>query len=141
MDPRATPISPVPQQHPATPAWTVYAWPTVLWQRRLRRKRHFRHLGTQVTVLGGDSAEPSAGQTVWGEPDGERVAGIAWDWVELAHGVVAIADPMTLVTNVLLLGPRRRVLTPLEAAPLLNDMVSALPWQNEVQRALERLGH
>ena len=121
-------------------AWAVYAWPAVLWQRRHRRERRLRHLGTQVTVLG-DSDEPSAGQTVWGDPDGPRVAGIAWDWIELGRGVVAIADPMNVITNVLLLGPRRTVLTPLEAALLLNGLVHALPWQTEVQRALEQLGH
>ena len=125
-------------------AWAVYAWPSVLWQPVQAQEAHLRHLGTQVTVLG-DSDEPSAGQTVWGEPDGEpdgaQIAGIAWDWVELAHGVVAMADPLAVITNVRLLTAQGTVLTPLEAAPLLNDLVHALPWQTEVQRALERLGH
>ena len=125
-------------------AWAVYAWPSVLWQPTHGQRAHLRHLGTQVTVLG-DSDGPCAGQTVWGEPDGEpdgrQIAGLAWDWVELAHGVVAMADPLAVITNVRLLSPQGTVLTPLEAAPLLNDLVHALPWQTEVQRALERLGH
>ena len=121
-------------------AWAVYAWPAVLWQPPHGLEVHLRHLGTQVTVLGG-SDEPSTGQTVWGEPDGERIAAVAWDWIELARGIVAMADPMAVITNVRLLDPQGGVMTPLEAAPLLNDLVHALPWQTEVQRALERLGH
>ena len=135
MPPRVTP--PPPPQRPVTTAWAVYAWPAVLWQPPHAQEAHLRHLGTQVTVLG-ENDRPSAGQTVWGEPDGDQVAGIAWDWIELARGIVAMADPMAVITNVRLLDPQGGVLTPLQAAPLLNSLVHALPWQTEVQRALDQ---
>ena len=61
---------------------------------------------------------------------------MAWDWVELSRGVVAIADPMSVVTNVRLIGEEGEVLTSLQSAPFLNELVRNLPWQVEVQRAL-----
>lgn len=122
----------------AVPAWAIFAWPTVLWQAPPALRPHFLHLGTRVT-FGGDALH--CGQTIWGDPDGEQAAGLAWDWVELARGVVAMADPMSVVTNVRLLRPGGEVMSPMEAAPHLNDLVHALPWQSEVQRALAEIQH
>jgi len=88
-----------------------------------------------VTLFG---ENPASGQTVWAAPSDTGHAGMAWDWVQIAHGVVAIADPMSLVTNLRLLGDRGEVLTAHQAARFLNELVCSLPWQNEIQRALGR---
>ena len=50
---------------------------------------------------------------------------------------MALADPLALVTNLWLLDGEGQVLSPLQAAPHLNVLVHALPWQDEVRRALE----
>ncbi len=122
---------------PPIPAWALFAWPTVLWQAPRTQGCRFLHLGTRVTTLG----QPvCSGQTLWGDADVEPAAGIAWDWIELTQGVVAMADPMAVITNVRLLGPGGDVLTAAEAAPHLNELVHALPWQREVQRAIQELG-
>lgn len=122
---------------PSIPAWAVFAWPTVLWQAPHPQGCRFLHLGTRVTTLG----QPvCSGQTLWGDSDADPAAGIAWDWIELTHGVVAMADPMAVITNVRLLGPGGEVLTAAEAALHLNELVHALPWQYEVQRAIQKLG-
>ena len=76
------------------------------------------------------------GQTVWAAHAEQGEAGMAWDWIQLARGVVAIADPLSVVTNVRLIGGEGEVLTALQAAPFLNELVHTLPWQEEVQRAL-----
>lgn len=125
-------------QPASIPAWAVFAWPTVLWQAPHPERLRFLHLGTRVTYAGDPVC---SGQTLWGDPDGEHAAGLAWDWVELAQGVVAMADPMAVITNVRLLGPSGVVLTASEAALHLNEMVQALPWQFEVQRALAQIRH
>lgn len=116
----------------------MFAWPTVLWQAPHPRRPRFLHLGTRVTYAG---APVRSGQTLWGDADGELTAGLAWDWIEVAQGVVAMADPMAVVTNVRLLGPGGEVLTAMEAAPHLTGIVHALPWQNEVQLALDQIRH
>lgn len=119
-----------------TPAWTVGAWPPVLWQPDRESRPHFVHLGTHVAPrLNRDW--PCTGQTVWGGRAADSAAGVSWDWIEVADGIVAIADPMMMITNLRLIGSEGEVLTAHEAAPHLNSIVHALPWQLEVQRALD----
>ena len=79
-----------------------------------------------------------AGQTVWTARAADGDAGMAWDWIEIARGVVAIADPLSVVTNVRLVGDEGEVLTALQAARFLNEIVRELPWQQEVERALRQ---
>jgi len=118
-----------------TPPWIVSAWPPVLWQADAAPELHFVHLGTHVLT---DDSEAGmfVGQTLWGEASGERSAGVAWDWVQIQQGVVAIADPFGLVTNLRLVDSHGEALAPYETAAHLNEIVHALPWQTEVCRAL-----
>jgi hypothetical protein len=117
------------------PAWIVCAWPPLLWQASLAPQLHLTHLGTRVLSLG-DDASLCSGQTLWGEERETQSAGVAWDWVQLQRGVVAMADPLGLVTNLKLLDDEGEALTHFEVAVRLHQLVHALPWQNEVQRAL-----
>ena len=119
-----------------TPAWIVCAWPTLLWQASLAPQLHLTHLGTHVLNFG-DEACLCSGQTLWGDESDERTAGVAWDWVELQQGVVAMCDPLGLVTNLKLLDEEGEALNRVAAAVRLHQMVHALPWQTEVQRALQ----
>lgn len=120
-----------------TPAWIVCAWPPLLWQAERAPNLHFVHLGTRVFTQG-DNDQP-CGQTVWGNPSADPAAGVAWDWVEVQEGVVAMADPMGLVTNLQLTDSNGTILPSTQAALHLNGLVHMLPWQTEVQRALHRV--
>lgn len=124
--------------YPLATAWSLLAWPPLLWQASEPAHARFHHLGTHVTPAG-DTQGQAAGQTVWAACGKDGEAGMAWDWVQIARGVVAIADPMSVVTNVRLLGEEGEVLTALQAARFLNELVRTLPWQQEVQRALRTL--
>ena len=123
---------------PTTP-WSIRAWPPILWQASREAQLRFHHLSTRVT-LPGDRMSRSAGQTIWGGSSDDGDAGVAWDWVQISSDVVAMADPMSVVTNLRLIGHEGEVLTALESARFLNEIVHALPWQSEVQRALQ-VGH
>ena len=123
---------------PTTP-WSIRAWPPILWQAGRESQLRLQHLGTRVTPPG-DRSSRTAGQTLWGGLSEEGEAGVAWDWVQIAGDVVAMADPMSVVTNLRLVGHEGEVLTALESARFLNEIVHALPWQTEVQRALH-VGH
>jgi hypothetical protein len=116
----------------------VCAWPALLWQAVDAPRLHLTHLGTRVLTFG-DEESPCSGQTLWGHAGKSRAAGVAWDWVEIHDGVVAMSDPLGLVTNIRLLDAHGDVLTGLEAAVQLNQLVHALPWQSEVKRALGQL--
>lgn len=82
-----------------------------------------------------------AGQTLWGGSLDDGDAGVAWDWVQISRGVVALADPMSVVTNLRLIGDEGEVLTPLQSSLYLNALVHGLPWQTEVERALRAEPH
>ena len=118
-------------------SWTIRAWPPLLWQADGAAHLHFNHVETQVFPASDEEA-PVSGQTVWRTtaPDGE--AGVAWDWVMLSRDVIAMADPMCVVTNLRLLGDKGEVLTSWEAARHLSRIVYGLPWQGEVQSAVGR---
>lgn len=74
---------------------------------------------------------------MWGQLSGDGDAGLAWDWVEVATGVVAMVDPMSVVTNMQLLSLDGRILPTSEAALHINQFVRRLPWQEEVRRLLK----
>jgi hypothetical protein len=106
-----------------------------LWQAGREAQLRFQHLSTRVT-LPGDRGARTAGQTIWGGSSAGGDAGVAWDWIQISGDIVAMADPMSVVTNLRLIGDEGEVLTALESARYLNEIVHALPWQTEVQRAL-----
>jgi hypothetical protein len=89
-----------------------------------------RHSARCVTFCG-DRSPPARRCGAAMAADGE--AGVAWDWVQIARGVVAIADPMSVVTNVRLVGDEGEVLTAHRGRCFLNELVRALPWQSEVR--------
>ena len=120
-----------------TPAWIVYAWAPVLWQASAAPKLHLVHLGTRVLSFGDDD-EPCSGQTLWGDNSEQHAAGVAWDWIELRQGVVAMSDPLGMVTNLRLLDARGEALSHVQVTVHLHQLVHALPWQTEVQRALSK---
>ena len=120
-----------------TPAWIVCAWPPLLWQASRAPHLHLEHLGTRVLNYGDDSS-PCTGQTLWGDEREAHSAGVAWDWVTLKPGVVAMSDPLGLVTNLHLLDDNGEALTEVEVAMRLHQLVHGLPWQDEVQRALHQ---
>ena len=96
------------------------------------------HMHTRV-VHSGLSDSPCSGQTLWARTGDETTAGVAWDWVQLHQGVVAMADPMGLVTNLMLLDAHGEPIPTLQVTLHLNEIVHALPWQTEVERALARM--
>lgn len=118
--------------------WALRAWPPLLWQAGRPPRGEFHHLGTRITYPG-DRMVRTAGQTLWGGSLDDGDAGVAWDWVQISRGVVALADPMSVVTNLRLVGGQGEVLTALQAACYLNALVHELPWQCEVERALRGL--
>lgn len=116
------------------PPWALYAWPAIFCQANDKRKARFVHLGTRVTSVGGQGAG-RAGQTLWAEHLDEGEVGLAWDWIQVAHGVVAMANPLCVLTNLRLVGEHGEPLPARESALHLSRLVCRLPWQDEVWRA------
>jgi hypothetical protein len=106
-----------------------------LWQVDNLRSLLMRHLGTRVTNPG-DQTSRTSGQTIWATTAPHGQAGMAWDWIQLSAGVVAMADPLSVITNLRLINPDGEALSQLEALRHLNEVVHVLPWQDEVERVL-----
>lgn len=118
-----------------TPAWTLRAWPPVYRAAAQPMPCAFEHRTTRVF-----EDEPKTrrrtGQTMWVWPTDDGDVGVAWDWIQVSRGVVSMLDPMSVLTNMKLLGDSGQVLTAWQAARHLNEIVFMLPWQQEVRRAL-----
>ena len=107
---------------PTPSPWMLRAWPPVLHPARGPNDLQFEHLGTMVT-----SAGDRIGQTLWGSRSAQGEAGVAWDWVQLPGDAVAMADPMSVVTNIRLLGDAGEVLTAQQAARRAHRLRPPLP--------------
>jgi hypothetical protein len=118
-------------------SWSIRAWTPLLWQAEGAARLQFDHLDTQIFPASSEDTRV-CGQTVWRTDAADGEAGVAWDWVMLSDDVIAMADPMCVVTNLRLLGERGQVLTSWEAARHLSRIVYGLPWQGEVQRAVRQ---
>jgi hypothetical protein len=121
---------------PPTPPLALYSWPTVFWRTSSRRRPTFKHLATRVTDTP-SRCEPRSGHTIWRGLSGEADVRLAWDWIEIATGVVAMVDPMCVLTNMQLVNIHGDVLPASEAALHFNQFVRRLPWQDEVRRLLK----
>jgi hypothetical protein len=70
------------------------------------------------------------GQVLWaGEIEGRRF-GIAWDWAEMFPHVVAMTDPMSIQSNMILLDDAGGVLADSVRVVRLNSAVHGLAWQH-----------
>ena len=117
------------------PAWSVYAWPALVCRAEPVSDWHLLHLSTCV-LTSGDACQACSGQTLWSSELETGAAALAWDWVCLGEGVVALADPFGLITNLHLVDDYGLPLPTMQVALHLNQLVHKLPWQREVHRAM-----
>ena len=81
---------------------------------------------------------PRSGHTMWSGLFDRPVddALIAWDWIEVGRGIIAMVDPMRVRTNMRFLDRDGDELTAIKAALLINQFVRRLRWQSEVVRLI-----
>lgn len=118
-----------------SPAWLIQEWPRIACAVDRVPRLRFAHMSTLV-LSPGDTEQPALGQTIWRGDSELGSVGLAWDWVRLPAGIVAMADPMSLFSNLQVTDAQGRALKSFELARQLNGIVHALPWQLQVQWAL-----
>jgi hypothetical protein len=80
----------------------------------------------------GESSGRRQGQALWvAAHEGARV-GLAWDWAEVCDRVVALRDPMTVLSNLDLVDERGELLDESERLVHLNSAIHELDWQAHV---------
>jgi hypothetical protein len=75
------------------------------------------------------------GATVWVSTYPRLRVAVAWEWVEVSEGVIALADPNNVISNMRLARPMMGMesMSPItQLVVLLNAIVRALPWQSEI---------
>lgn len=117
------------------PAWQVASWSNVRvsvekWNEMADTLKFFG--STQGTSS--DDAGLRCGQAIWGSvEDGDEPFGLAWDWREVREGLVALSDPMTIISNVVLIEDGEPV-DEFKRIVHLNSVIYQLPWQRHTAR-------
>jgi len=117
---------------------TIPAWHVATWKPVVASMHHFdrtigklRHLGTSLQTSDGESGL-RCGQVIWGTDDGSGRIGLAWDWAEVRAEVVALVDPMNVVSNLALVDDDGRPLSEQQRILHLNCLIHELDWQPHV---------
>jgi hypothetical protein len=115
----------------ATPAWTVITWPEVFATVE-QLGNALQHMQPLDTSSDGASGAGRQGQALWGGCINGRHVGIAWDWAEVTKSVVAMSDPMKVLTNLVLMDDQGCILDDGASVLQLNGAIHELPWQDVV---------
>lgn len=113
------------------PPWAATSMPTV-WLNDcdpVGLAQTFRPISSTVYDALPETDAIRYGQVLWASHTQHGDVAVAWDWVELPQRIIAMADPMQIVSNVQIvlndgswMNERHRILW-------LNDLMQALPWQ------------
>ncbi len=114
--------------------WQPTALRASEWARDIRKLRPLR------TTHRPDRANLGCmqGQAVWGRQVGDQALALCWDWAELRPGVVALANPMGVCSNVRLTTDGGETLPHGQALIELNTAIHELNWQRQVCDELSR---
>jgi hypothetical protein len=114
-------------------SWMIKSWPIIDWFLPTPNGDWpcFLHMSTQVRQER-RSVEPCVGSTVWVGAIAGAYAGLAWEWVEVRPGVLMLADPNSITTNLQMVDKSGRPQEELHALIMLNRVLHRLPWQEAV---------
>lgn len=87
------------------------------------------------TVVTGVEEERTFGESVWILPTDNGTVGVAMEWFEWQPGVVALRDPMALLSNVEI---TRGCWAHLPRTLAINYLVNAIPWHGPALEAVRR---
>ncbi len=130
-------------------SWMIKSWATLEWYlpQQTEQLPRFKHVGTQMRDDGSSSGF-RAGDTVWMAQEEQWRAGLAWEWLEVKPGVVMLADPNSIITNLQFVDSDQKPVYGLAKTVAINRLVHALAWQHAVcellhldERAAPFVGH
>lgn len=121
------------KQHP----WHVASWRPVtlaLTQRSSIIRRLAPSGGTRVPA---QRLERGArGQVMWACDTAQGPVGLAWDWFALRPTVLAMADPMGVLSNLQFVDAHGQPLPEGRRIVELNNVIASLSWQAPIVHAL-----
>lgn len=115
-------------------SWMIKSWPIINWFPSTKDDEWptFVHMSTQ---LGQErqGSRPCVGSTVWVSSINGVYAGLAWEWVEFRPGVLMLADPNSIITNLRVADAVGHECAALTASVCLNRILHRLAWQDSVK--------
>ena len=119
-------------------SWMIKSWVTLEWYLPLQTEQlpTFKLVGLQIRDDGSTTGS-RGGDTVWVAQDENGHAGLAWEWVEVQPGIVMLADPNSIITNLQIVDSNNGLVSGLAKTIAVNRMVHALPWQSSVCAQLQ----
>jgi hypothetical protein len=76
------------------------------------------------------------GQVLFGLQSSKEMIGVAWDWVAIGGRILALSDPMSIVSNVYFVAANGDTLQESARLVQLNNVINRLAWQRPVRRKL-----
>lgn len=121
------------------PAWQLISWKPVLttlpeFRRVLAHMRPLSDASGEAVERAGVRSGPRRGQALWAATHQGQPLGLAWDWAEVRKDVVALCDPMNVLSNVRLVDEEGALLGASERVLHLNSAIHELDWQARVTR-------
>lgn len=116
--------------------WAVASWPEVEYYLPKHRScwPQFRQGGVSFECQ--PEGSPQTGSSVWVAELAGKHVGLAWDWMEIRPGVVALVDPNGIISNLRFLRDEDHFESPATTCVAVTRMVCALPWQAGVRSEL-----
>src|SRR5574343_485695 len=115
-----------PEQGDPMQRWNTLALPDVAWPQRRSLPARFRHLHTTVEPVE-DKVAQEIGYTAWQSVDGGHPVRLGWDWALIDGGVVVVANPMSIHSNLRFTDDSGGPLMECRAVVQLHAIVHALP--------------
>ena len=113
----------------------IVGWPRVAMSPTACAQEVARFMPLGLVGHPATEHEHGHGQVVWGiVRDGTRMA-IAWDWTEAAPGIVVLADPMVVLTNLQLVDNEGFPLSYEDRILALSAAINGWDWQSAVVAA------
>lgn len=123
---------------PPALALDVRSWPIIEWSAGRIQQIVLVHLASRGDeALGRADVASQYGSTLWCGLVSSGLVGVSWSWQQIAPGVLAIADPLAICSNLRWLGDDGHVLGAIAGAALHNRLVGGLYWQDAVRDAVQ----
>lgn len=117
-------------------AWALLSWPPVVWKAPWKALK-LRHLETSLDAAQADESH-IRGQAVWVCESNAGLAGVAWEWIQIRGGIIALTDPMALVSNLYVVDHCSEQVTHQRRTLLLHSQLLNVDWQGEVRKLVRQ---
>lgn len=111
------------------------AWQILAWDKHFVSAGELLALAPQMRPMAvsvywsDDQCTLRNGQILCAAPLNNNVIGLAFEWGDSLAGVPAMSDPMSILSNVVVLDDQGLCMPAEQRVLTLNDMVACMPWQ------------